>query len=564
MKKRLIQRISVILIASMLILLCACTEPNVKRNLDTETPTYKVAMAIADITPSMDVYLDGYEDHDEWSLAKYPDNFTTDLNARILIIDNGEDRLVFVNLEMVCSGAGYEYSNLSEHTLNAIAEVCQTSSENVLLSNTHNHQANKFLDQAEEAKILQAVRKAYARLAPATIGTTTVNSEFGMSRGGYYTVDKYAPYDSLMNIVRFDNAETGKPIGLVYSVPMHGTMFGSGPNSRVRHNLLNCEFTGYTSRAIEAAMAAENPFFTAIHINGFTGNATPYANGKYYAESLGEMESNGQAFAKEILEGYQTIETKRMTGSIKTDYVLDELTFDINNQELQAYQWKYGNEGVLPLRVKVGAFGEIGFVGVNAEPFSIIGARLKAESPYRILLLASSVDKGIGYIPTKEAVTMYEKGFPQAECMPAKSPFGADGEEAFYAKVLDAVCDLADVKLERVPLKSAGVKDVGVAAYMYTLETPAALDKLVISFGQESRKDCAQNFELKVFDAAGEVVYSQILDGNSVNYLGVFLDGKEVSSAMLLVHSCYGNASNDRRGTMDLQPQLWGIQFEDK
>ena len=559
MKKAFIRWIGVIIMLSVLASLCACAQPNSEGKFDPDTPTYKVAMAVADITPTRDVYLDGYEAHDEWSLAKYPDNFTTDLNARILIIDNGEDRLVFVNLEMVFAGSGYGYNNLSVYTLDAIAEACQTSRENVLLSNTHSHQANQFLGETEEENILQAVKEAYSRLAPAKIGTTTVNTEFGMSRGGNYTVDENAPYDSLMSVVRFDNAETGEPIGLIYSVPMHNTMFGNGPDLREKHNLLNCEFTGYTSRAIEEKMAGKNPYFTAMHINGFYGNTTGYANGKYYAESEKEMGRNGEAFAKEILAGFNSIQTETAIGEIYANTVQDGIPTHKTNQD---FRLQFGNYDEMPLIIKLGAFGDIGFVGVNYEPFSIIGARLKAESPYRTLIPAGNVNGWKGYIPTKEAVAKHDQGFYQAECVPTKSPFDADGEEAFYEKILTAVCNQAGVTLQRVPMQSGEIrKENKAAVYTYTLDAAKALDKLVISFGQESRKDCAEDFELLVFDAAGEVVYSQVFEGSSVNYLGVFLDGKEVSSAMLLVRSCYGSGT---RAIMDLEPQLWGIRFEDK
>lgn len=531
---------------------CGQTEDPIQE----EPPTFRVAMAVVDITPDYDVYLDGYEDHNEWSLAKYPDNFTTDLNARVLIVDNGTDRLVFLNFEMVFAGAEFTSNNMSVESLEAIAEACQTSKENVLFSNTHNHQANMKLGQREEGNLLQAVKETYARLAPAKIGATTVNTKFGMSRGGNYTDNEQEPYDSLMSVIRFDNALTDQPIGLVYSVPMHGTMFGNGPGLRVRHNLLNCEFTGYASRAIEASMAEENVFFTAMHINGFYGNATPYANGKYYADSLEEMESNGQAFAAEILAGYNTIETKRVTGPIKTDLVLDELTFDTRNQEVR---WKYGRDGVIPLRVKVGAFGDIGYVGVNFEPFSIIGARLKAESPYRTLMLASAVNGGNGYIPTKEAFAKQSLGIYQGECLPNKTPFNAETEEIFYAKVLGAVCDLADVKLERVPLEPTGAKEMGqTAVYTYTMEETVALDKLVISFGQNLRTDCAQDFDLMAFNAAGEMVFSKTYEGNTVNYLGEFLDGAEVATVTVAVRSRYGSG---KIGILELDPQLYGIRF---
>ena len=118
----------------------------------------KVAMATADITPDKAVYLQGYQGQSDISLAT-PERHTSDLKARILIIDNGKDRLVFLNLEMISSSAEYGDHNISVNAVDTIAEICQTSRSNVLLSNTHNHQANMWLSQREENHIIQAVRE---------------------------------------------------------------------------------------------------------------------------------------------------------------------------------------------------------------------------------------------------------------------------------------------------------------------------------------------------------------------------------------------------------------------
>ena len=543
--------------ASILTSLCACSKPAVPVGpQEDNAPTFKVAMGIVDITPDRDVYLDGYEAHDETSLAKYPDNFTTDLKARILIVDNGADRLVFLNVEMIFSGAEFGSHTMSQYTRDAIAEICHTSHENILMSNTHTHQSYQILGDAEEERILEAVKAVYARLVPAKIGTTTVNTAFGMSRGGNYTANADEPYDSLMSIIRFDNAETGVPIGLIYAVPMHNTMFGNGPGLKIKHNLLNCEFTGYASRAIEASLAEKNPDFTAMHIDGFYGNATCYANGKYYAESLAEMEKNGKAFAREILAGYEQIETKRITGEIRTALVTDGIPTNKTDQE---FRKQFGDYDDMPLYLTLGAFGEIGFVGVNFEPFSVLGSRLKAESPYRTLIPAGNVNGWKGYIPTKEVVAKHKKGFYQAECVPTKTPFDEDGEEAFYEKTLKAVCDLNGVALERIPFTDSGAQKVGkTTVYSYELTAPEALNKLVISFGQEARTDCADDFDLMVFDAKGEMVFSKNYKGNSVNYLGEFLDGVEVSKVTIAVRSRY---QGSRASSSELAPQVYGIRF---
>lgn len=556
MKQKMIKWIGVILMLSMLTSLCACTPG--QEHADTQQ-TYRVAMAIADITPTRDVYLDGYEAHDESSLAVYPTNFTSDLKARVLIVDNGEDRLVFVNLEMVFSDSEYSAHNLSTYTLEEIAKVCDTSKENVLLSNTHNHQANMTLADAQESNILEAVKEAYNRLAPAKVGVTTVNTEFGISRGSDYTADENAPYDSLMSVIRFDNAQTGAPIGLIYSVPMHNTMFGNGPGLKANHNLLSCEFTGYASRAMEQKMASVNPNFTAMHINGFYGNAGPWAEGKWYAGETEQLQKNGESFAEEIMEGFEAIRTEYVIGDITTKVVEDAIPTHKTNQD---FRQQFGDYDEMPLIVKLGTFGEIAFVGVNYEPFSIIGARLKAEAPYTTVIPAGNVNGWKGYIPTKEIVALHEQGIKQAECVPTKSPFDADGEEAFYSKVLTAVCDQAGVNIERVPMTAQGVETVKKSAvYTYALDRAQELDKLVISFGQTFRTDCAQDFELLVFDDQDQLVCSQSFDGSTVNYLGVFLNGAKAAKATLIVTERYGSGKD---GIDALQPELYGIIFSEK
>ena len=99
---------------------------------------------------------------------------------------------------------------------------------------------------------------------------------------------------------------------------------------------------------------------------------------------------------------------------------------------------------------------------------------------------------------------------------------------------------------------------MGAAVYMHTLETPAALDKLVISFGQNLRTDCAQDFDLMAFNAAGEMVFSKTYEGSTVNYLGEFLDGAEVATVTVAVRSRYGSG---KIGILELDPQLYGIRF---
>lgn len=546
-------------IIALLLALCAlfsgCGGEQIIQNVETLSPeeldnTFRVAMAIADITPKNAVYLEGYEGKDQWSLST-PDKFTSDLLARILLVQKGEECLVFLNLEYAVSDANHQYNSISSTCMERIAQICQTEQENILLSNTHTHQANLVLEESSEDNIVRAVEQAYQNLAPAKIGTGVVNTQYGISRSNNYTMDPDKPYDNRMTVIRFDNAQTGEPIGLVYSVPMHNTMLGNAPGSRQKHNLLNCEFTGYASRALEEQFGSKNNPFVAMHINGFYGNAGPYVDGKYYADSVEELKEFGEEFAEEIAAAYKNIKTYAVTGEIKAAYIKDAIP---TNKEDRSFAATFKNLDEMPMYMSVGAFGDIAFIGVNFEPFSIIGARLKAEAPYTTVLPAANVHGWRGYIPTKETFESHQY-VSEAECSPGKTPFDASAEEIFYEKALNALCDLAEVTLTRVPFQQNGTQ-TGAGVYNFVPENVQTLDRLVISFGQQARTDCASEFEVLMFDESGNLCKTERFANNSVNYLGIDLEDKTVASVSVIVTERYGGGSVE-----ELTPVIWGIQY---
>lgn len=514
--------------------------------------TFRVAMATADITPQGAVYLEGYEGKDQWSLST-PDQFTSDLLARILLVQKGEDCLAFLNLEYAVSDATHQYNSISPTCMESIAQICGTTQDHILLSNTHTHQANLVLSESSEANIIKAVETAYENLAPATMGTQIVNTAYGISRSSNYTMDPDRPYDNRMIVMRFDNAETGAPIGLVYSVPMHNTMLGNAPGSRSKHNLLNCEFTGYASRALEEEFGTKNNPFVAMHINGFYGNAGPYVQGRYYAESVEELERFGKEFAREIAAAYKGIKTSVATGDIKAVFVQDAIP---TNAEDRSFAGTFRNLDEMPMYMSVAAFGDTAFIGVNFEPFSIIGARLKAEAPYATVLPAANVHGWRGYIPTKETYASHAV-VGEAECSPNKTPFDASAEEIFYEKALDALCDLAGVTLNRISFQSDQAQ-AGAGVYTFTPENALPLDRLVVSFGQEARTDCASEFEVFVFDEAGDLCKTERFTDNSVNYIGIELEGKTAATVTIVATERY-----DGGGVDELEPVIWGIQFSE-
>lgn len=495
----------------------------------------KAAMCKVDITPQGGVYLEGYGGRDETCFADKPDDFTTDLIARILMLEVGGKKSIYINLEMVLTGFGVNTSALFQLDL---AFAALTTTDGIFLSNTHNHQAMPALDYYQERDIKKAVEKLAEELVPVKVGVDSYGTKYGISRSPQYNMDIDSPYDNTMTVVRFDNAETGEPLGLIYSAPIHNTALGVC--SMDNWQKLNCELSGYASRYIESQYAdVEN--FTAMHINGFYGNSGPYFEDKnsFFTMTTEELKGYGEGLGKEVLDFYKTV-----VAEPATDYVIAHNSKDdvLNRGELNADIIKYwGDSTTSPLKIYTSSFGDIAYIGVNYEPFSTIGARLRAESPYEYLIPAGNVGGWSGYIPLKET---FHNGRVEVETLPGKTPFDDTVEEQFYNKSLDMLCELKGVSYVRsLSNKTASEEKDGKRVYTFEFAEEITPDKLVLSFGQSTRKNCAENFVLEIFDKDGNKTESIEMSKNSVNYLGFMMENVKAAKAVLTVSSTYRSES---------------------
>lgn len=494
----------------------------------------KAVMRKVNITPTTDVFLEGYGGRDETCLAINPTGFTSEMMARILILNDGKETTVYLNLEMVITGFGY---NISVTLRGDIAEACNTTIDNILLSNTHDHQAMWTLDAEQELKIFTAIKEAYAELVEVNIGVDTYGTKFGTSRSPAYGVDEEGVYDNTMTVVRFDNAETGEEMGLIYSAPIHNTALGV--NCVANWKLLSCELCGYASRYIEEKYSRSSDF-TAMFIDGFYGNSGPYfefkeAGTRHYAMTPEELKGYGERLGDEILDCYEKVAVQQTSDwkiSVKGDF--KTLKRAPLTEDLKKY---WGESDVFPLIISSASFGEVAFMGVNYEPFSIIGAKLRSESPYEYLIPAGNVGGWNGYIPIKET---FNNGRFEHECQPWKTALTENSAEEFRELLLDSLCKMKGVTLERVmPKQSDKCEKDGKWVYTFEFAKEIAPDKIAISFGQRSRMECGAEFKVECFADNGE--NSKIIDvkGNAVNCVGFTMKKEKVAKVKVTVERSY-------------------------
>jgi len=116
--------------------------------------------------------------------------------------------------------------------------------------------------------------------------------------------------------------------------------------------------------------------------------------------------------------------------------------------------------------------------------------------------------------------------------------------------------------MERVYSTANAVYDVsGVAVYGFNFEKETTLDKMVISFGQASRNDCASDYELILYNAQGQQVFSKSFNGYSINYVGTWVKDIEFTKAELRVTSKWQSGSFTKNGIYSLNPQVYGIKY---
>ena len=515
-------------------------------------------MAAADITPEEDVYLEGYEEHGELSLARYPQDQTSDLKARILVLEYGPDRLVLINLELLFADVKFQYGTLSETFPGKAAAVCGTTPDRILLSNTHTHHAPRRLGAAQEERILQALQIACGRLRPAVIRVGSSHTAYGVSRSRDYSIDYTRPYDDELTVLRVDE-EDGAPIGLVFNVPIHNTLYGHGPDLKKNRHLLNCEFTGYACRSLERRLCEENPDFTAMHMNGFYGNAGPIYRGRFYAESLQELQQAGADLAQELLE----VRSRAVPlGSEFGCEIRSEIGQGLLPVKRSAgFENHFSDGAQIDLQIRAGAFGSCAYVGVNYEPFAILAARIGAEAPYRLLLPAANIGGWNGYIPTREAFAANEHS-PEVECQDIKTPLNEDAADAFCAQVQQVLCRMAGV---RPTYREAQIVDVRQnkegAEYTFRFQPPVSADKVVLSFGQTLRTDCAEVFRLELMDEDGTCALCARETQFSSGFYGVFLPKRtKICAARLTAETRYGLG---RQQLTQINVTLTAIRFEE-
>ncbi len=390
-------------------------------------PPLRVGAAKVDVTPETlpQNYL-GVLDH---------------IHSRAIVIDNGATLAALVTVD-----AGSMPDNIWQGVTKQVESELKIPTANVILTATHTHSVPGQQAAGYIAKIVESVRLAKQRLAPARAGYGTGLSYINVNRNiidskthRWWEGPNYeGPSDKTVAVIKFE-ALNGDPIAVYYNYAMHAVAVG-------QLDLVSGDAPGTTSKYIEdayddkivalwssGAAGDQNPVYFQqtydlrdIRIKDYAKRGQDISNAmppggqgldrkdpqvtKLMNQQKQMILSMGQFLGEEVMHvmrGMDHLETSlRVDGRSKTVSCPGRERL---NQGRAGYAGEYKEAGPVDIRLSLLQLGDIMIGGVNAEVFNPIAARLKKESPYARTMMATLTNGAArsGYIPHDAGFGMY-------------------------------------------------------------------------------------------------------------------------------------------------------------
>lgn len=416
----------------------------------------RMGRARVTITPPLGIRLQGSISRDQpaWRIMD-------DLYARILLLDDGENRLLLVACDLI------EFSReFAAGLKKKMQNLYGIPEQWVLLCPSHTHTGPPtillgsllpdpdYLSQLEK-HILGAVLSASRQMREVRVSVgrgeardVGINRRLPTPRGIRQLPNPQGPVDPELQVVRFDDPEEGQPLAAVVNFATHPTTLG------IQIYQISADYPGRMIRTVQEIYGA---CLEVLFTQGACGDvkaAALEANGNFKEGGEEDIDRLGRLLGAAVidtLERCREIEDVRLAAALKTvafPYrslpVAHELESLIARHREEAARWqtpdrdlqrtvdwedKHINrvlmhqdmaqwaERMLELNrtgatadsasgdLQVCAIGNtLALVGVPGELFSEIGKTLKRHSPFEHTAICAYSNGTLGYIPSRQAI----------------------------------------------------------------------------------------------------------------------------------------------------------------
>ena len=377
----------------------------------------------------------------ERDLPKNYDGILDRLYSRAIVLESGN-----TNAALITVDAGGVPDQVWQSVTQQIQKDLGIPITNVLLTATHTHSVPGQTSAAYVQKIVESVKLAKQRLAPARVGYGSGVSYLNVNRNiidpktkQWWEGPNYdGPSDKTVAVVRFESL-TGEPIAVYYNYAMHGVTVG-------QLDKVSADAPGEVSKYIEdsldgkavalwssGAAGDQNPIYyqqtydlREIRIKDYAARGIDISNAmppggeglnksdprvaKLMNQQKQMIVSMGQFLGEEVLHvmrGMQRMESDvQIYGGQKTISCPGR---ERTNAGRAGFEGTYKEAAPVEIRLGLLKVGDIAIGAVNAEVFNLIAQRLKQESPYTGTMMAT-LTNGMarsGYIPNDTAYGMY-------------------------------------------------------------------------------------------------------------------------------------------------------------
>jgi len=381
----------------------------------------RVGAARVDITPS------------PGELPKNNRGILDRLYARAIVLENGVSTAALITID-----AGVVPDSLWQAVSRQIEKELAIPVANVLLTATHTHSAGGQRGDDYAQKVVESVRLARQRLAPARMGYGTGASYINVNRQIIHPEtnrwSEGANYegtsDKTVAVLKFETLD-GLPIAVYYNYAVHAVIAG-------QLDQISGDIPGAASRYVEesfddrvvalwssGAAGDQNPIYfqqtydlREIRIKDYAKRGVDISNAmppggegldrndptvrRLMNQQRQMVLSMGQFLGEEVMRVMRGIERIAPVTALRGRFT----TIGCPGRE-RTNQGRAGFEGTYkegePVEIRLGLLriGDVMIGAVNAEVFTAIAQRLKRESPYKATMMATLTNGAArsGYIP---------------------------------------------------------------------------------------------------------------------------------------------------------------------
>ncbi len=367
----------------------------------------RVGTSRKDITPGKPVALAGYASRKGLSQGVHDP-----LSARALAFEQDEKKLVLLSADVL----GF-YGGTADSIRQGIMAACGLQPSELFLSAIHTHAAPTVTLDAEVAhannveytkalggQLVEAVREALARLAPAQVAVGSGSSPVGVNRreaipdsDGDSRVrlgrNPSVLTDREVQVLKVSHPGTDALAAVAFAYSTHSTSMGPGNylisgdvHGLAEQFLENCLGSGVIASAFAGASGDIDPWFRVLPEFRATDGWIP------------EAVLLGALLGEEVVHVLTGVQKPIASTSIKTAFRTLSLPGKPRGGAASATA-----SSPAELNLTVGRIGDVAFVGLGGEVFSEIGRAIKAASPFAHTIVITHCNGAAGYLPTGES-----------------------------------------------------------------------------------------------------------------------------------------------------------------